>query len=239
MTKDKYFARFCVVSFFLSWTLLIGACSRNRVTPAQADNPTANSQSSPTPAQADKASANSQNSPTPVQPDKSVSSPQENAAAAQSDANTALDDCSKNGKLLEWQKTMKQDQFYLYAVKLFNKPAACKGKFEGDIEESGNSVMILTFSNGATYSVETFPPESSMEKLRAPDGFPDEKEARSFMKRYSEERGVHIDWSKQEENHEGDEQSFTFWDPDDGLNAGVDLVYKNRKLVEISFHMAL
>jgi hypothetical protein len=232
MTRSKYFAGCCAVSvsvlFF--WTLLIGACSRNHVAPAQTDKVAAISQSSPTPEAAAKAAA----------------SPQDTATPAPADATTALKDCSQSRTLLSWMKEMKMDKdsFYQYAVRLFNQPIACKGEADGDAkgkvddEDGAHNMIVFSFANGATYRIETFPPETGIDELLAPGGFPNEEEARSFIKQRSEEAGAHIDWSKPEERTEDDKQVHTYWDPEEP-NAGADLIYKNKKLVGIGFHMAL
>jgi hypothetical protein len=230
MTRAKCFAGYCIVlvCVLFSWVLLISACSKNPITPAQADKPTTNSQNPATPAQANETAANSQAI----------------ATSAQADSPTTMKDCSdesKDGELSGWERMIKDEHdIYLYAVKLFNQPMTCKGDVESNADENRVGTIVFTFAGGSTFSIEASPPETSMTILRAPGGFPDEKEARSILEQYSQEIGVHIDWSKpKEESRMGDEQVFTYWDPDEGLNAGADMVYKDKKLVEIRFHMAL
>ncbi|HEY7181155.1 MAG TPA: hypothetical protein VIC84_07040, partial [Blastocatellia bacterium] len=187
MTRSKYFAGCCAVSgsvlFF--WTLLIGACSRNHVAPAQSDKAAAISQSFPTPDAAAKAAA----------------SPQGAATPAPVDATTALKDCSQSKKLLRRMNEMKMDKdsFYQYAVRLFNQPIACKGETNHN-QDGDYELIVFSFANGATYKMVASPPETSLDKFLAPGGFPNEEEARSFVKQYSEKVGLHIDWSKPEES---------------------------------------
>jgi hypothetical protein len=198
MTKAKYFTRCCAVSvsILFFWALLIGACSWNQVIPAQADKSDASSQGAATPAQAGK--------------------------------HIAMVECSKSDELLKWQEDMelKKDKLYLYAVKLFNKPVACKGNYDGDI-------IVFTFANGPTFKL-----TSNTVALRAPGGFPNEEEARSIIKQYTEGhlKGIEMNWAKPDEGREGDEQVYTYWAKGEGLNVGADMVYKDKKLVEICYH---
>jgi len=95
-----------------------------------------------------------------------------------------------------------KDSFYQYAVRLFNHPIACKGEVDGDDKGEERKMIVFSFANGATYSAEALPPETGIDKLQSPGGFPNDEEARSFIKRYSEKTGAHIDWSKSKERRE-------------------------------------
>jgi len=235
MTKSKYFAGGCAVSVsvLFSWTLLIGACSRNHVAPAQDGKPAAISRSSPTPDPVAKAAASPQDTATPAQPDKADANSQDADMPAKA---IPIGACAKSRKLLEWQKIMQisKNELYLYTVKLFKQPTVCEGK----VQKEGSSSMVFTFANGSTFNI-IAGPDSANYQIRAAGGFPNENEARSFIKKYTAEQfpnGLEDIWSKPEKRLQAGEQVYTYWVPGEGINIGADMAYKNKKLVGIGYH---
>ena len=95
------------------------------------------------------------------------------------------------------------------------------------------------FAEGSELQIETLPPESTIARLTVPKGFQDEKEARMVLEQYVKVTGAPIDWSKPKEELKGNEREVTYGtsNPDDNIFAG--LKYKNGKLVELRFSMAL
>jgi len=221
MTRVKYFAGCCVVSvsILFSSALLISACSRNHVTPAKTD----------------KTTTSSQNTATPALVDKSAASPQDTATPDENDTPIAMEDCSKSKKLQEsitGTGGLKENMLYLYAVKLFNQPLACKG---GNSEDGESAVMVFTFTNGATFKID-YDQSATNYALRVPGGFPDEKEARSIIKQY--QGGRAINWAKPDESSdERGEQVNSYWASGTDMNIGVDMVYKAKKLVELRYQI--
>ncbi len=141
--------------------------------------------------------------------------------------------------LSQWRGNAEKDQLYLYAVKLFKAPDNCEAKITGTFEGNHFGILLFTFAGGAKFTLETFPPESSRITLRVPNGFPDKQEACRVLEQYVLKIGVVLDWSKPKQQANGAELIRSFHPLDPELNATAIQVYKNNKLIEIGFSMAL
>jgi hypothetical protein len=141
--------------------------------------------------------------------------------------------------LSQWRDNAEKDQLYRYAVKLFKAPVDCEAKITNTFEGNHFGTLLFIFTGDAELKLETFPPESSRITLRAPNGFPNKREACYVLEQYVRKIGVGLDWSKPKQQKNGAEliKSFHPFDPE--LNATAIQVYKNKKLVEIGFNMAL
>lgn len=141
--------------------------------------------------------------------------------------------------IAEWEDYLKtSDAFYLYAVKLFKAPIRRAGKITGSDGETTFGTQQFFFAGGCELRSDSYPPESGVSRLMIPQGFPDEKEAFTVLKKAAEETGAKINWSKPAEKREdaGREVEYT---TDDADNIFARLIYKNGKLVELWFSMAL
>ena len=131
------------------------------------------------------------------------------------------------------------DELVGFAVEAYGAPLTCDGAVRTEFDGMKFGALHLTFSEGATFQIETMPPEASAVTLRAPSGFADEELTRQVLENYTERIGVEIDWTAAEPATEGDERVERFWDPDEGLNASASLVYSGGSLVALRFSMAL
>jgi pimeloyl-ACP methyl ester carboxylesterase len=126
-----------------------------------------------------------------------------------------------------------------FAIEEYGAPLTCDGTVGTEFDGMKFGSLRLTFSEGATFQVETTPPEASSVTLRAPSGFADEGLARQVLEDYTERIGVAIDWATGEPETEDNERVERFWDPDEGLNASASLVYAGGSLVALRFSIAL
>jgi hypothetical protein len=131
------------------------------------------------------------------------------------------------------------DELVGFALEEYGAPLTCEGAVGTEFDGMKFGSLRLTFSEGATFHVETMPPEASSVTLRAPSGFANEALARQVLEEYTERIGVKIDWASGEPTTEGDGRVERFWDPDEGLNASASLVYAGGSLVALRFSMAL
>lgn len=131
------------------------------------------------------------------------------------------------------------DELVAFAVAAYGAPLRCEGEVNAEFDGMRFGSVRLDFSEGASFEIETAPPEASLATLSAPSGFADEVLARQVLQVYTERIGVEIEWAAPEITAQGDQQVETFWDPDPGLNASASLVYAAGTLVELRFSMAL
>lgn len=131
------------------------------------------------------------------------------------------------------------DELVAFAVAVYGAPLHCEGEVGSEFDGMKFGSVRLDFSEGASFEVETLPPESSVVSLSAPSGFVDEVLARQVLQVYTERIGVEIDWTAPETIDQGEKRVETFWDPDPGLNASASLVYAAGTLVELRFSLAL
>ena len=126
-----------------------------------------------------------------------------------------------------------------FAVQAYGAPLHCEGAVSAEFDGMKFGSMQLSFSEGASFRVETLPPETSVVTLSAPSGFTDQVLARQVLQAYSERIGVEIDWTAPEITTEGVERVESFRDPDPGLNASASHVYSGDSLIALRFGMAL
>jgi len=135
-----------------------------------------------------------------------------------------------------YEESIPRDALFRYAVSLFGLPASCRTKKTSTSEGESFGQVTYLFSNGAAYSVETLPPETSETRLFAPHGFPNEKDAIQHLKKATTELG--IAWSKPEISIDRGVTTKTFWNPDSGVNTRGFIDYKSGKLIAIGYGSA-
>ena len=136
-------------------------------------------------------------------------------------------------------RVLSYDELVGFAVEAYGAPLTCEGAVSTEFDGMEFGSLRLTFSEGATFQVETMPPETSVARLSAPSGFADEVRARQVLQAYAERIGLELDWTAPEITVLGDERVETYWDPDPGLNASASHVYSGDSLVALRFSMAL
>ena len=99
--------------------------------------------------------------------------------------------------------------------------------------------MKFYFKKLAIISSETSPPESSVLKIEALNGFKNESKAIEKLKEAVKKSGLKMNWDKPDVTHSGSEQTKTYWDLEEGTNGRLFLTYKDSKLVSIGYGMAL
>lgn len=134
---------------------------------------------------------------------------------------------------------LKYDQLAGFAVEHFGPPTSCEGKVTGEFDGTDFGMVRLRFPGGATFEMETQPPEASVASLTDSSGFDDETAVRDVLKKYTDEIGLEIDWSDTTFSAEGTERSETYWDPDDGMNASAGLVFRRDTLISVRVSLAL
>jgi hypothetical protein len=128
---------------------------------------------------------------------------------------------------------------YRFAVEWLGAPISCEGEITMEFDGAMFGSLLFAFGEGASLSVETMPPETSIALLRAPSGLADVEAVRAALRDHAEGIGLAIDWSTPEVTSEGGEVVHTFWDPEPGLNASASLIYASDALVGIRVSMAL
>ena len=141
--------------------------------------------------------------------------------------------------LAEYEAYLKDnDAFYLYAVKLFKAPVRRYGEISETDGESTFGLIQIFFAEGCELRSESFPPESGISRLIVPKGFPNEKEAFAVLQKKARQTGAKLNWSKPTEKKQGGTREVEYT-TDDGDNIFARMIYKNGKLIELWFSMAL
>jgi len=136
-------------------------------------------------------------------------------------------------------RVLQFDLLAKYAVQRYGLPISCEGSVTAEYDGSEFGILRLGFEGGASFEIETQPPETSIATLRNPAGFADEDAARRTLEAYCDDIGVDIDWTVDETTVDGDERLVTYSDPEEGLNAMASLIYRGGTLVGLRFSLAL
>lgn len=136
-------------------------------------------------------------------------------------------------------RVVRFDLLARYAIRMYGPPIACEGEVTTVFDDNEFGVLRFGFEGGASFELETQPPETSIAVLRSPAGFADEEEARGALEAYCDDIGVDIDWTSAETSVERGERRVTYADPEEGLNAMASLLYRGATLVGLRFSLAL
>ena len=131
------------------------------------------------------------------------------------------------------------DGLYRFAVERFGAPLTCEGEVTMEFDGARFGALRFGFQDGASYAVESLPPETSIAVLRAPGGLQDADAVRTMLRAHTAAVGLAIDWSAPEIGEEGGDVVHTFWDPEPGLNASASLIFMGDALVGVRVSMAL
>ena len=143
-----------------------------------------------------------------------------------------------------WVKDMHErvesfDLLARYATERFGPPQTCHGSVTSEFDGMKFGFLRLGYRGGATFEVETVPPEGSMVTLRAASGLGDIAFAREALEDYAFNIGLEVDWDTPSETMEGGERIQSFHDSDSGLNARASLIFREDLLVAVRLSMAL
>ena len=131
------------------------------------------------------------------------------------------------------------DGLFVFALEQFGEANGCAGTVTDEFDGARFGTVTWTFGGGATFSLTTMPPETSIVRLSRAGGFDDPAAASAALRAYADGIGVAIDWSVPEVALEGESEVRSFRDPESGLNASASLVFVADALVEVRFSMAL
>lgn len=139
----------------------------------------------------------------------------------------------------EQSKTPESDVLYLYAVKLFGEPTKCTAEPFNVKKDNKFGKVVFEFGDKGKYVAEWTPPETDEIYIESKSGFSDESAAINKAQEDFNKKGLEMTLDKPEVKNENGEETKTFWYPDEGMNARLFLVYKNKKLVRVGHGMAL
>ena len=131
------------------------------------------------------------------------------------------------------------DGLYALAAERLGAPTTCEGEITMEFDGARFGVLRFGFAEGASYWVESMPPETSIAVLRSPGGFEDADDIRRALEAHTAGIGLAIDWSSPELGDENGEIVHTFWDPELGSNASASLIFSGELLVGVRVSMAL
>jgi len=137
------------------------------------------------------------------------------------------------------ERMMRLNRFVAYAVEQHGPAATCRGAVTTEFDGGKYGEIELEFSEDVVFHIETMPIETSIVTLRATRGFEDEDAVRLLLLEYAAAIGLSIDWDAPEEATEAGERLETYWDPEPGLNASAQLIYRETMLVAVRLRMAL
>lgn len=144
-----------------------------------------------------------------------------------------------SGWLSEKKEALKNHELIKYASSVFGPATGCSGKVISHFENRKFGEMTFDFNRKAFFKSEAFPPEVSMLTLTVENGFSNEKEAILKIQEVAKNAGLKIKMNKPEVKKSGAVETKTYWDPSEGVNGRLFLVYKNSKLTSIGYGMAL
>lgn len=126
------------------------------------------------------------------------------------------------------------DPLFAFARSELGAPIACEISWQSfDGEDFG--AIAFRFRDGSKLKYERQPPEVTIIDLAAARPLKLEPAKRALEKEY----GAVVDWRRPPEvRREAGGEVRTYWHPEEGLNLGVDLVYRDGELRGIGFHSA-
>lgn len=155
-------------------------------------------------------------------------------------AQTRCDDPEADAWVTEMRdRVVSFDPIVAFAVEAYGPISNCHGTVTAEFDAMEFGTVEFDFSDGATYRLETMPPEMSVTTLADSSGFKDEPAIRELLEGYTSEIGLSVDWTSPEVETNGDVRVETYWDPDDGMNASARLVYSNDNLISLRISLAL
>lgn len=139
-----------------------------------------------------------------------------------------------DARSMAFRKEAQATAIFAYARSLLGTPTACRitwNSFDG----ADFGAIAFRFKDGSRLTYERQPPEVTIIGLMAARPLELERAKRVLEK----ESGQGVDWSQTPEvRREPHGEVRTYWHPEEGLNLGVDLVYRAGRLRGIGYHAA-
>ena len=118
-------------------------------------------------------------------------------------------------------------------------PDRCEGVVTQRFEGVTYGSITLTFTGGVEYSIATMPFETTIQKLVAVNGFPDEERLRERVRLYMDGVGFHIRWDDPTIEEDNGSRTEMYRDPEPGMNALVSFVRRDDRLVRVGISWSL
>lgn len=130
------------------------------------------------------------------------------------------------------------DGFYRQLVAWKGPPASCNGSV-GTGPAVGESRLLLSWPDGATFEQLSMPPEIFVVRYRSPQGLARPDAIVAALREDAVRRGLHVDWTVPRQETEGGTRIVEYHDPDPSVNGIVRLVYDRQdRLVAVSLSLA-
>jgi hypothetical protein len=88
------------------------------------------------------------------------------------------------------------DSLFRRLVAVHGPPSFCQGRSSQQFEGQSFGSVTFGWRHGLSFSVQTFPPESSIIQLSMRDGFSDKNDLLLQIQDSLEDRGITIDWAR-------------------------------------------
>lgn len=156
------------------------------------------------------------------------------AAPAPQPAITCQGDRPSEGKSVAFRREALATSLFAFAEAELGKPTGCRISWRSfDGREYGS--IVFGFKDGSELTYEQSPPEVTVIALKAERAL-NLTQAQRALERQS---GYQVGWSQTPEvRTEAGTEVRTYWHPEEGLNLGVDLVYRKGQLVGLGYHSA-
>lgn len=137
------------------------------------------------------------------------------------------------------RESAEKSPLFLLAKETLGAPTACKNTW---IDYEGQKLRSISFTfKGGSFLSEVSPPETIVVELLLDRGSLDETKARAVLAAMAKESNGNIDWKAAPEKSVAKDGTTTetWFDPEPGVNLGLDLVRRKGAVVGARMHIAL
>jgi len=133
-----------------------------------------------------------------------------------------------------------RDDLFRQLVAGHGAPSSCKGGATQQFDTQTFGSISFEWRDGMTFTVQTFPPESSIIQLALQSGLSDRDSLVRQIQGYLRDRGISIDWATPRTQSTTAGRVLEFASASPGMNAQVTLEYDTKdRLVAIRIALAL
>jgi hypothetical protein len=140
-----------------------------------------------------------------------------------------------------WFSAIEKHAWLAFAQQTFGPIQGCTASYEPGADGLSASAEFR-FAGGATFRVEHSPPETTVQELRVPAGFPEVTAGTALLRAHESGDWAYetVDWEHpQMEEAEPGEQARVYWSAEEGMNLSLREIYRGEQLVAIRMSMAL